>query len=69
MNHYIVDEADLAFLDFTQSEEWIAYQKRIAQKEAKMQKIDEEVELFMLWLDTVKASDFGDGDEGLGAKI
>lgn len=69
MNYYIVDEADLAFLDFTQSEEWIAYQKRIAQKEAQMQKMDEEVKLFMLWLETVKASDFGDGNEEMGVTL
>lgn len=69
MNHYIIDDADFAFSNFAQSEEWIAYKNRVAQKEAQMQKIEENVNLFVSWLNTVNASDFGDGNEEMGAML
>lgn len=69
MNNYIINDADFAFLDFTQSEEWIAYKNRLARKEAQMQKIEEDVNSFVSWLNTVNASDFGDGNEEMGAML
>lgn len=69
MKHYIIDEAELALLDFIKSEEWLTYQNRVTQQKAQMQKIEEDVCLFVSWLNTINASDFGDGNDEMGAML